>query len=151
MYFTYFYTRLRQSIQFFGSATNWAIAQLGNRFNFPTQMSLPVRGTIWQHSSPLPSSFVFPYLLICVFVLRHLLSCIVVIAVITAIFVIADHRFIITFILMLPPGPNPEVWPLGPKPVVYCHRGQIWKEVRYPLRVVGSSELNEAPGALINN
>ena len=36
MYFTYFYTRLRQSIQFFGSATNWAIAQLGNRFNFPT-------------------------------------------------------------------------------------------------------------------
>ena len=36
MYFTYFYTRLRQSIWFFGSATNWAIAQLGNRFNFPT-------------------------------------------------------------------------------------------------------------------
>ena len=36
MYFTYFYTRLRQSIRFFGSATNWAIAQLGNRFNFPT-------------------------------------------------------------------------------------------------------------------
>ena len=36
MYFTYFYTRLRQSIPFFGSATNWAIAQLGNRFNFPT-------------------------------------------------------------------------------------------------------------------
>ena len=151
MYFTYFYTHLRQSIWFFGSATNWAIAQLGDHFNFPTQTSLPVRGTIWQRSSPLPLSFIFPYPLICVFILRHSLSCVVVITVIAAIFVIADHRFVIMFLLMLPPGPNLEVWPLGLKPVVYCRWGQIWKEVRYPLRVVGSSELNEAPRALIDN
>ena len=151
MYFTYFYTCLCQSIWFFGSVTNWAIAQLGNHFNFPTQTSLPVRGTIWQCSSPLPLSFVFPYPLICVFVLCCSLSCVVVIAVIAAIFVIADHQFVITFVLMLPLGPNLEVWPLGPKPVIHCRRGWIRKEVRYPLRVVGSSELNEASGALINN
>ena len=151
MYFTYFYTRLRQSIWFFGSATNWAIAQLSNRFIFPTQTSLPVRGTIWQRSSPLPSSFIFPYPLICIFVLHRLLSRVVVIAVIAAVFVIADHWFVIMFVLMLPPGPNPEVWPLGPKPVVYCRWGWIWKEVGYPLRVVGSSELNEVSGALIDN
>ena len=49
MYFTCFYTRLRQSIRFFGSATNWAIAQLGNRFNFPTQST---RLSIYHHQYP---------------------------------------------------------------------------------------------------